>query len=453
MRSLLSLLVVLVALLGWCRPTFAAAPSSQTVYCTQTGGQGTCATDPVSYADPILQAQVAADKKYYYTLSPSGSTTCSTPSGNTICTLPVTYQQYQGDPVSSKSYNLTLYPFNKLVCSDGSSPNTSLPLNQQCPDPNPCTSIAGATQVRNFTVGWARDSSSQAAAMGSMVQYFGLPPQNVCVPSGSGSGACAGALGAVQEAWVSTSPSASGLYRVSADFNVTLSGQTCPSATTGADPTQPPPNCDGTTGYFNGKLICVAPSSSAPPVHPMPAPGVDQGNPGAGTQGPGISAPRTGGGVGGNDGGPPGPADGTPLPVDSSSSGAQPSLPSGAVGGSGQQQQQAQPCGIPGQPACKMDESGTPTQGDFSDGNSKVQQSQTDATNLIGQAAGTAGKSTGWSFSFSLPSSCQALTTWEGGPSINVCQWQGEIWDLMSMIWAGTTLWVCVGMVRRSIGG
>lgn len=112
-------------------------------------------------------------------------------------------------------------------------------------------------------------------------------------------------------------------------------------------------------------------------------------------------------------------------------------------------------CGLPGTPACKIDETGTPPP--------DVKNPEADATGvwsalktcvLSPSTCVPALPSLNWGFS--LPSSCSAIETPAFAPymtSIDVCQYQPIFHDLMSMLWVGTGLFTAVSMVIRDARG
>lgn len=116
-------------------------------------------------------------------------------------------------------------------------------------------------------------------------------------------------------------------------------------------------------------------------------------------------------------------------------------------------------CGLPGTPACKIDETGTP------DPISETQ-AQQDADNALSdtkqffdglQTALPELPSLNWTFS--LPTGCSTIdmpgfsADVPSLGSINMCQYQPMVHDLMSMIWAGVGLFVAIGMVFKESTG
>lgn len=107
-------------------------------------------------------------------------------------------------------------------------------------------------------------------------------------------------------------------------------------------------------------------------------------------------------------------------------------------------------CGLPNTPPCKIDESGTPSSVTIPD--SAVTASKGTALDKIGELGSVPAPA--WSWSFSLPSACSPLLV---GPfagvsvDLDMCQYQPMFHDLMSLIWIGGTLWICVGIVGRTL--
>lgn len=110
-------------------------------------------------------------------------------------------------------------------------------------------------------------------------------------------------------------------------------------------------------------------------------------------------------------------------------------------------------CGLPGTPACKIDETGTQTAAPEVAAKSKVDIDAVESTAIaeIGKAANTAAPS--WSFSFQFPTGCAPYTTGIRGFILNVCPYQDSIHGLLSAIWAASTLFAMLGMVGRTIRG
>lgn len=108
-------------------------------------------------------------------------------------------------------------------------------------------------------------------------------------------------------------------------------------------------------------------------------------------------------------------------------------------------------CGLPNTPACKIDETGTPSGvGTTYDGaKTAIDTAKTSAeTNITGAASIAA---PAWSFSFALPTGCAPYVTGIKGVVLNVCQYQPTIHGLLSVIWAAATAFAMIGMVGRTI--
>jgi len=134
---------------------------------------------------------------------------------------------------------------------------------------------------------------------------------------------------------------------------------------------------------------------------------------------------------------------------------AVPSTVSGTgVGTAGQSELDGGPkeCGSPGRPKCQIDETGTPSDASpyFEGPNAALDASEQAAKDLQASATSATGKNTGWSFTFSLPSACQAIPIYEG-VVVDLCQWQPVIHDLMSLAWIGACIFGCIGMVGSTL--
>lgn len=339
------------------------------------------------------------------------------------------------------------------ACPTGFSPGSGAG-HQHCHRPTTCASKAGQSKTVNFTTGWAQSNNPDS-------------PKAIDVPMpGSGcDGQCAFTRGGVQSCWWSQVPHSNGLHRVSCDSTVTLTGAACQGgASPSNNPGTPEPPCPGVSGQVNGKPVCIGSTGTPLPSIPKPGNGTPPaapGNPGSGdkpTTGPGAGNDGAGRtptvGEGGNEGGgsssvvPGGGSEGngqgtgTPTPTNPDGS-AKPADPT--------------PCGIPGSPACRLDETGTPNgTGAFDGATAGVNSNRDSAVAGINAAAGASGKATGWSFTLALPTGCSPIPMGAYAPyltGINICEWQPQIHDLMSMAWLAAAVFLCIGMVGRAIGG
>lgn len=308
----------------------------------------------------------------------------------------------------------------------------------QCIGPDsPCN--AGEKEVKNYTVGWSLTPTADAR---DLVAPPANPPVNGC------DGKCAEVL--VQqpvECWRSQVPAATGLHRVSCDYNVTKTGGTCSTPTPGSDPTTPPLPCPGYTGYVNGKAVCVgSPSTPLPKNPPLPGtPPEGYGNPAAGgipSTGPGSGTgpaatpaspgPNPGNGPGG--GSPSGGGSNAATPGGGSDGNGQVSSPgTGTTGGSGTGTGTCtganctptqDPCGLPGRPACKIDETGTPDGlGAYSAAGQNITDSMTQGVQRVNDSANKL-NTLPWIWGFQLPvGTCSLIdmTTRMGPFTIDIC--------------------------------
>lgn len=106
----------------------------------------------------------------------------------------------------------------------------------------------------------------------------------------------------------------------------------------------------------------------------------------------------------------------------------------------------------------KVNEQGTPENAGTTYDASKaaLDQAKADAEALVNAAGSSVGKNTAWQFSFSLPSSCSSMSLGTFGGqsiSINPCAEQARIHNFMSFLWIAATLWACISMVGRAISG
>lgn len=102
----------------------------------------------------------------------------------------------------------------------------------------------------------------------------------------------------------------------------------------------------------------------------------------------------------------------------------------------------------------KIDETGVPAgAGTSYDSASKaINDSATDTETKI-NAARDRTDGPAWSFTFALPSGCSPYPVGFGSVVLDVCQYQGTIHDLLSMVWSAVTAFTIIGMVGRTIRG
>lgn len=114
------------------------------------------------------------------------------------------------------------------------------------------------------------------------------------------------------------------------------------------------------------------------------------------------------------------------------------------------------PCGLPGAPPCKIDETGTPTPADgvtaLKPGQTALDQAKQDSLDQITGAKATDAKDTSWHFSFAFPTACSPLQAWSG-MSFDICRFKPVIHDLLSMLWYGSTLFAVLAMFSKTMHG
>lgn len=286
--------------------------------------------------------------------------------------------------------------------------------------------------------------------------------------------------GADTKTWVSQVAGTNGLYRSSADVSATQFATPCGGAPAeGASPSAPIPECNGALGQVNGATVCL-PRNTDTGVDLGGLPDATRGNPPAGEVPPGKGdkerAPGPGGagngsGTGGASNG--GGASGGPATGSNNKPGGKgcndgsksPELPCSGKGDLDADGNTDKPedgkeqaaCGAPGQPKCRIDESGTPG----SVGDDKYL-SKLDPYKSDSEAAREQIKSVGtgifepWSMLFSAP----PLATCEGfdlpahaGQSmgaIDPCNVVDGIRTAMAYIWAIAAFWLCLGWVKSA---
>jgi hypothetical protein len=236
-----------------------------------------------------------------------------------------------------------------------------------------------------------------------------------------------------------------------------FTGQKCPGQQQ-PQPTPAPASCDGYPGQINGRDVCLskypAPPAQDPRWQPLPH---QSTQPKEGQQPPtnpppdvpiiNPPVPLPGGGIQ--------PGTGTPVT----------DLPGSTQPGTGDgDQEQGNFCQqFPNVAVCKervpIDETGTPssTGSLFDSAIQQLDQAKESLLDLFPDAVSSDGKDTQWTFSFALPSSCQAIETPIGqtavtsGFKLDVCKYQPLIHDLMAMVWISGTIWLLIGMFGNTL--
>lgn len=281
--------------------------------------------------------------------------------------------------------------------------------------------------------------------------------------------------GADTKTWVSQVAGTNGLYRSSADVSSTQFATPCGGAPAeGASPSAPIPECNGALGDVNGATVCL-PRNTDTGVDLGGLPDATRGNPPAGEVPPGKDdkerAPGPGGagngsGTGGASNG--GGASGGPATGSNNKPGGKgcndgsksPELPcsgkgeldaDGTTDKPGEDKEQ-QACGAPGQPKCRIDETGTP------DGKNALDKSGSDIDqgkdSWISEIAKWQEKTwDDFTWTFQLPSGCTPLSLEGFEMTLDVCQFQPMIHDIMSVLWAAAAVFGCMTLVFRTNAG
>ena len=335
--------------------------------------------------------------------------------------------------VETTTYVTGYYETQSYSCATGapSSPTQkSIPITRTgTPDPQTCTS--GATTSKTYFSGWSTDTNGTNMVGGD------VPP-----PSAYCDGTCSYTNPIPTTCNSDSELSPNGYYSGTCTYTYTANGQTCSTPTEDPGPTpEPPPQDPGGDPPDDG----------------------DPGDPGGPGDGPGD------GGDPGDGGGPPG---GDPEDPECGNAG-QPACEDGGGGGGGpigegpgdgedDGEEKRAECGVPGKPSCsvKVDESGTASVDQLirqvedmhdytqtlSGPNGEINQMNDDLKNMN---PGSVFGMNDWSWSFQLPTGCTPLVMADFNVTIDPCQWQSTIHDLMSMIWIISTffgvLWIARG--------
>jgi hypothetical protein len=317
------------------------------------------------------------------------------------------------------------------------------------PHVNVCTAKTGKPWITNFTVGYTRtdglgSNSDDYSCVGTCNQ---VPVSKQICDNG-----CTVDLGQANAAWRSTTPTANGLYRLSIDFISVPTGAECTQGAgdAPANPATPEPACPGFVGEINGKKGCYGTASSpiTTTAADRTAQGAAPGNPAAG------SKPSAGQGSGSTGSGRT-PSTGTGGPSGGPASAA--AGPNGVIPKPAEGEEQAE-CGAPGQPKCAIDETGTPApvgtgenNGPFGTAEGILGAAKTGVQNAINEQKQL--QAPPWTWTFSLPSGCTPFVMEAFNMSLNICQYQPLVHDLMSIIWIIVGIFAAVGMTQRTLRG
>lgn len=317
--------------------------------------------------------------------------------------------------------------------------------------PEGCQAQKDQTKIVNWTTGYTRSANIDTDPNWSAVSVNPVPPSRLaCDPSQP----CQIELGTTPRGnYQSESPTPTGLYRLSTDYLATFTGESCTISATdsaGLSPDAQIPECPGFVGEVNGKLGCYG--TAANPTRndkPLAKPGpAVAGNPRAGPK------PESGEGSGtGGAGRTPSTGNGGPAGGPAAAAGPNNTTPPDGTTDKPDEGKEQLECGAPGQPKCAIDERGTPTGDTQVDGlgglKDGIKAFGEKSAQDIDEAKGLS--IDGWSFTFALPTGCTPLVIEPLQVTLDVCQWQGIIHDLLSMVWLAVTVWCCVGMVGRTL--
>lgn len=314
------------------------------------------------------------------------------------------------------------------------------PTGIPCPVED-CTANAGIPKVTNFTVCYGRGNGLADCATPLSIP---MPGSTQCIKG------CSVGVNDPVSAFRSETVTSTGLYRLSMDSQTVGTGQACNGDGEETNPEAATPDCVGSLGEVNGKPFCAGTAANPtgndkdanlpipttpgnPAAGPKPATGEGSGSGGAGR----TPTNGSGGAAGG--------------PAAAAGTGASGNVQTPAIG-----TQQAN-CGAPGQPACKIDETGTPAKVSEGVYNGKLDAYKDAAQGARDDIKGSgSGIYDGWTGFFFAPPlvTCSGmdLPTVAGVSmgKIDPCEVVEGMRTVMAYIWALTALWLCLGMVKRA---
>ncbi|RYH64324.1 MAG: hypothetical protein EON54_06685 [Alcaligenaceae bacterium] len=316
-----------------------------------------------------------------------------------------------------------------------------------------CKPKQGQDTTVNWTVGYSRYPIDHPSAYTLISPTVDPPADGVmCVDSCK---VAATYYGAGVTGMYSASPTAQGTYRLSMDYPALHLGQSCTSAEAQKplSPTEPIPPCVGAVGTVNNVKVCTG-TAANPVRNDTPTakpPNAQEGNPRAGEKPSSGQGSGSGGagrtpstGNGGPGGGPAaaagtgkGPDGTTPKPVEGKEQAA---------------------CGAPGQPKCRIDETGTPDgKGVFDDAKKQFDDADKQRNDELEKIKGTSDKDTSWGQSFGwvqhggcVPWNLGTLPLGAGIPiEVDICPIMPYIEWVTSFLWGLATFALTIGMVFR----
>ena len=335
---------------------------------------------------------------------------------------------------------------------------------------NPCQQ--GLTEKKLIRLGWARaqaradfapwkttDGRGYYSPASSADQFPGDKP----LPTDLCDGTCQWVIdGAPADWWIGEDPATNGLHPIYREQGYMSVGAQCTAKTPEADPAAPGPQCDGVVGQVNGKATCIAkeapntvraygrPKVTASGAGQKPTPSTNPDGSGK-SHGPNGENP-------GKPGDRPGLVDlgGTGVGASGTPSKDADGKATGTVSKPAEGEEQAE-CGAPGQPACRIDESGTPDgKGLLDDGfntsrDSLLESAKTNRDKIAGKDDKD-GFFSFWFFFFVTPPPvlCGPIK-WGDLVDLDPCPVADGMRTIMAFIWALGGFWLCVGFVREAV--
>ena len=281
------------------------------------------------------------------------------------------------------------------------------------------------------------------------------------------------------EYWISQVAGPNGLYRSSATIDIQGTSQQCSEATPdAATSTATPPACPGATGTVNGATVCL-PSTTDTTPGTAPTDAI-RGNPSAGPtdpskptseRAPGPGGAGNGSGTGGASNG--GAASGGPATGSNNTPGGKgcndgTKSPTPACSGKGEldadgntdkpeEGKEQAACGAPGQPKCRIDETGTPGEVGGDKYDSKLDAYKNDSKDAADQIKGSGtGIYDSWTSLFVAPplASCEGFEfpahAGQSMGTVDPCNVVDGIRTAMAYLWAIGGFWLCLGWVKQA---
>lgn len=374
---------------------------------------------------------------------------------------------------SGRSYNFTMTSSSETNCAYGAYnkttgafvANSNRALTTRTGDYCDAGCEAGTVAVKNITIGYAgRDYDANSEVPNGGLDYLPNGSRNTAgtypvIPASVCLGSCLWNVGAATgEFWASRQPTGAGMYRMSADYTLTSTAGSCTPTTADKDLVDgllaAPSACPGAQGYINGRPACVPKDNvESPKALPQDKPH-KEGNPKAGSGPSETDRIPPVNGDGGNKGGPPHPRDGVVVtPSGTTLSPTSTGTPTGTKTAVAGEEQLA--CGAPGQPPCKIDESGTPTTKTLALDEAAIGAAATANRGTIG-GTGDKGMFGSWTGVFVTPPvvACEPVTfNMVLGQTVasDPCPVVEGTRSVVGWLWALSGFWLCLGWIRESV--